>query len=52
MSGTTLAIVSGTVLLIGLYLILTINNGQAFNNVFGSIGSNYVNAIKALQGKG
>ena len=53
MSGTMAAIISGTVLLIALFLILTKQNGSgmnAFGNVINSLGGQYVNVIKAFQG--
>jgi hypothetical protein len=50
MSQDVMMIISGTVVLIALFLILSTNNGAAFQTVFGSIGTQFVNAIKALQG--
>lgn len=51
MSGDVMMIISGTVVLIALFLILSTNNGQAFQTVFGSIGQQFTNAVFTLQGR-
>jgi hypothetical protein len=51
MDGTMAAIITGTVLLIALFLILNTSNGGAFATVFNSIGGNYANVVKVLMGR-
>jgi len=45
-------IIEVTAVLIGIYLVLTIDKGQAAQSVIGTTGSQYINAIKVLQGSG
>jgi len=42
-------IVEGTIVLILMFLVLT--NAQGFATVSSSVGTTYVNAVKALQGR-
>lgn len=51
MSGDVAMIIGGTVALIALFLILTTQNGGAFQTVFGSIGSQFTHAVSVLQGR-
>lgn len=49
MSGTVGAIISGTILIIVLFIILT--NGSNAVQVINSIGSNYANIVKVLMAR-
>lgn len=51
MSGDVLMIISGTVVLIALFLILSQGSGQNFATVFGSIGTQFTHAVSVLQGR-
>ena len=54
MSGSVIAIVSGTIAIIALFLILTrgTNRGtNAFADVIGAVGTQYTSIAKALMGK-
>lgn len=43
-------VIEGTIFLILVFLVLA--NAGSFSTVAGAIGSNYVNAVKTLQGRG
>ena len=43
-------IIEVSAVLVGIYLVLTIDKGGAFQKVAGSGGSQFVNAIATLQG--
>lgn len=45
-------IIEVAAVLIGIYLVLSIGQGKAFETVGGTIGGQFVNAVTALQGKG
>lgn len=46
------AIISVTAVLVGLYLILKIQSGTAFKDVFGALGGLYTQSVGALMGPG
>lgn len=46
-----LAIISGTVVLIALYLMLSSSNGGAAVSIISTIGQQYTNIIHTLMGK-
>lgn len=55
MSGDVIAIISGTVVLIALFLILTRSSNRGTNaaaDVVNSLGTQYTNIVTVLMGKG
>lgn len=48
--GTIAKVLSGTGILIGIYLFLT--NYKATTSIISQLGSTYTNSVKTLQGKG
>ena len=43
-------IIEITAVLIGIYLILTIDKGNAFKTAFGAVGTQYTSAVSTLMG--